>query len=47
MDDKKFHISMSDAYNFVAWVSKMHPDVFKEWKSIIDIQRSVENNEEN
>lgn len=46
MNTEKFHVSMGDAYNFVAWVSKMHPEVFKEWKSIIDIQRSVEDEDE-
>ena len=38
----KFKMMMNDAYNFMIWVNEVHPEVFKEWKAIHDIQRSVE-----
>lgn len=38
----KFHIGMGDALGFVVWVQHMHPEVFKEWKSVIEIERSVD-----
>ena len=38
----KFHVGMGDAYNFVAWAMEMHPEVFNQWKAVMEVQRSVD-----
>lgn len=39
---KKYYFKSDDAVDFMIWATKMYPNVFKEWKAVKDIERSVE-----
>lgn len=46
MNERKHHFRMTDAFEFMAWINNMHPQVFKEWVALKDIERSVEDDYE-
>lgn len=45
-EQKRYHFRHTDAMEFLAWANVMYPQVFKEWVAIKDVERSVEDPEE-
>lgn len=43
---KERNFRMTDAFELMQWLSVMHPEIFKQWVAVKDVERSVEDDYE-